>query len=110
MRIPVKLALLASAFLATAPAIAEDISGVPLIERTKLFGNPVKANGRISPDGKWISYTAPRDGVLNVYVAPVGNIDDAKPLTNERERPVRSYFWSPDSRQILFIQDKGGDE
>jgi dipeptidyl aminopeptidase/acylaminoacyl peptidase len=110
MRISVKLAFLASAFLATAPAIAEDISSVPLIERTKLFGNPVKANGRISPDGKWISYTAPRDGVLNVYVAPVGNIDDAKPLTNERERPVRSYFWSPDSRQILFIQDKGGDE
>src|SRR4051794_13304080 len=110
MRISVKLGLLASAFVATAPAIAEDISRVPLIERTKLFGNPVRANGRISPDGKWISYTAPRDGVLNVYVAPVDNIDDAKPLTNERERPVRSYFWSPDSRQILFIQDKGGDE
>jgi len=38
------------------------------------------------------------------------NIDNAKPLTNERERPVRSYFWAPDSKQILFIQDKGGDE
>jgi dipeptidyl aminopeptidase/acylaminoacyl peptidase len=110
MRLSVKLAFLASAFVAIPPAVAADTSGVPLIERTKLFGNPVKANGRISPDGKWISYTAPRDGVLNVYVAPVGNIDDAKPLTNERERPVRSYFWSPDSRQILFIQDKGGDE
>ena len=110
MRLSVKLAFLASAFVAIAPAVAADISNVPLIERTKLFGNPVKANGRISPDGKWISYTAPRDGVLNVYAAPVGNIDDAKPLTNERERPVRSYFWSPDSKQILFIQDKGGDE
>jgi dipeptidyl aminopeptidase/acylaminoacyl peptidase len=110
MRLSVKLAFLASACVAIAPAVAADVSSVPLIERTKLFGNPVKANGRISPDGKWISYTAPRDGVLNVYVAPVGNIDDAKPLTNERERPVRSYFWSPDSKQILFIQDKGGDE
>jgi dipeptidyl aminopeptidase/acylaminoacyl peptidase len=110
MRTSVKLALLASAFVVTAPAVAADMSSVPLIERTKLFGNPVKANGRISPDGRWISYTAPRDGVMNVYVASADNIDNAKPLTNERERPVRSYFWAPDSKQILFIQDKGGDE
>jgi dipeptidyl aminopeptidase/acylaminoacyl peptidase len=110
MRLPAKLALLASAFVVTTPVAAADMASVPLIERTKLFGNPVKANGRISPDGRWISYTAPRDGVLNVYVAPVDNIENAKPLTNERERPVRSYFWSPDSKQILFIQDKGGDE
>ena len=100
MRTSIKLALLASAFVATAPAVAADLSSVPLIERTKLFGNPVRANGRISPDGKWISYTAPRDGVMNVYVAPADNIDAAKPMTNERERPVRSYFWSPDSKQI----------
>ena len=31
-------------------------------------------------------------------------------MTNERERPIRQYFWSPDSRRVLFIQDKGGDE
>ena len=31
-------------------------------------------------------------------------------MTNERERPVRQYFWSPDSKRVLFIQDKGGDE
>lgn len=110
MHTSVKLALLASAFVLTAPAAAADISSVPLIQRTTLFGNPVRAIGRISPDGKWISYTAPRDGVMNVYVAPVGSPDDGKPLTNERERPIRAYFWSPDSKQILFIQDKGGDE
>jgi len=110
MRKIAKLAFLSAAMFSTAPLFAADLSGVPLIERTKLFGNPVKANGRISPDGKWLSFTAPRDGVLNVYVAPVGSIDAARPLTNERERPIRQYFWSPDSRQILFIQDKGGDE
>ncbi|MCH8615833.1 S9 family peptidase [Sphingomonas sp. SM33] len=109
MRTFTKLVLLASTMVA--PSVAAAQSGdVPLIERAKLFGNPTKAIGRISPDGKWISYTQPRDGVMNVYVAPVGDPDNAKPLTNERERPVRSYFWSPDSKQILFIQDKGGDE
>ena len=110
MRSSTRIAFLASAFLFTTPLLAAEPSDIPLIERAKLFGNPVKAYGRISPDGKWLSFTAPRDGVLNIWVAPVDNIDAAKPLTNERERPIRQYFWTPDSKQILFIQDKGGDE
>jgi dipeptidyl aminopeptidase/acylaminoacyl peptidase len=110
MRASITLALAAATVLSTQQALAADINNVPLIERTKLFGNPVKANGRISPDGKWLSWTAPRDGVLNIWVAPVDNPDAAKPLTNDRERPVRQYFWSPDSTQVLYIQDKGGDE
>jgi dipeptidyl aminopeptidase/acylaminoacyl peptidase len=110
MRNVLKAALAATAILTTQQSLAADTGGVPLIERAKLFGNPVKANGRISPDGKWLSWTAPRDGVLNLWVAPVDNPDAAKPMTNERERPIRQYFWSPDSRRVLFIQDKGGDE
>jgi dipeptidyl aminopeptidase/acylaminoacyl peptidase len=105
-----RLALAACTILAAQASVAADINSVPLIERAKLFGNPVKANGQISPDGKWLSWTAPRDGVLNIWVAPVSNPEAAKPLTSERERPVRQYFWAPDSTQILFIQDKGGDE
>lgn len=88
----------------------EPDNATPLIERTKLFGNPSKTGGRISPDGQWISFIAPRDGVLNVWVAPAENPGDAKPLTDEKKRPIRQTYWSPDSRQILFINDKGGDE
>src|SRR4051812_1878346 len=89
---------------------AESDNATPLIERTKLFGNPSKTGGRISPDGQWISFIAPRDGVLNVWVAPAANPGDAKPLTDEKKRPIRQTYWSPDSRQVLFINDKGGDE
>lgn len=83
---------------------------VSLIERAKIFGNPTKAAGQISPDGKWLSWIAPRDGVLNVWVAPVNAPAQAKPLTAEKMRPIRTTFWSPDSKTILFINDKGGDE
>lgn len=110
MRAFVKLVLAASTVLAAQPLLAADINSVPLIERAKLFGNPVKANGQISPDGKWLSWIAPREGVLNVWIAPIDNPDAAKPMTNDRERPVREYFWSPDSSEILYVQDKGGDE
>ncbi|HUH01114.1 MAG TPA: hypothetical protein VML75_03905, partial [Kofleriaceae bacterium] len=42
-----------------------------LIPRAVLFGNPDKAGPQISPDGKQLSWLAPVDGVLNVWVAPV---------------------------------------
>src|SRR5947208_17074147 len=110
MRDCAKWVIASCAMLAVQPAIAADLNSVPMIERAKLFGNPVKANGRISPDGKWLSWTAPRDGVLNIWVAPTSDPAAAKPLTDEKERPVRTYFWSPDSTQILFIQDQAGDD
>ena len=93
---------------AAAPVLAQN--DVPLIPRSKIFGNPTQVAGRLSPDGKWLSWIAPRDGVLNIYVAPAADPGAAKPLTAETKRPIRQYFWAPDSRRILFINDKGGDE
>lgn len=101
-----------AALVAIQPVVAATGSGagVPLIERAKLFGNPTRTGGKLSPDGKWISFIAPRDGVLNVWVAPADQPDQAKPLTAEKGRPIRQSFWAPDSRSILFVNDKGGDE
>ena len=48
--------------------------------------------------------------MLNVWVAPVNAIDQAKPVTEDKVRPIRSFFWSPDSTRILYVQDKGGNE
>lgn len=89
----------------TTPATA-----APLIPRAALFGNPTRAQGRISPDGKWLSWTAPHEGVMNVWVAPVSDPAAAKRMTSATDRPIPQYFWAPDSRSILYIQDKGGDE
>lgn len=86
------------------------MADVPLIPRTRLFGNPSRAQGRLSPDGAWISWLAPRDGVMNIWIAPRADIASAKPLTNERARPIPTYFWAPDSASILFVNDQGGDE
>ena len=106
-----KLKLIAAAAalpLAAVPVLAQ--ADAPLIPREKIFGNPSKTAGRLSPDGRWLSWIAPRDGVMNVWVAPAANPTAARALTNERQRPIRSYFWAPSSDQILYINDKGGDE
>ncbi|MCW5573645.1 MAG: S9 family peptidase [Steroidobacteraceae bacterium] len=82
----------------------------PLIPRAALFGNPTQTQARLSPDGKHLSYIAPRDGVLNVWVAPFGRLDEAKPITQDTKRGIRQHFWSYDNRHVLYLQDQGGDE
>ncbi|MEM7666855.1 MAG: S9 family peptidase [Pseudomonadota bacterium] len=83
---------------------------VPLIPREALFGNPTRSQGRISPDGKWLSWLAPKDGVMNIWLAPRDNPDAAKVITSADDRPIPQYFWSPDGKSIMYVQDKGGDE
>lgn len=86
------------------------IDAFPLIPRDHLFGNPTRAGGQISPDGQWLSWLAPREGVLNIWMAPSEDPEAARAMSNDTERPIREYFWAPDSRSLLYIQDKGGDE
>jgi dipeptidyl aminopeptidase/acylaminoacyl peptidase len=82
---------------------------VDLIPREVLFGNPERLAPAVSPDGRRIAYIAPVDGILNVWVGTLGG-DDAAPVSNDRERGVRSFAWCPDNRHIVYPQDSGGDE
>ena len=85
-------------------------SETELISRETLFGNPEKTQARLSPDGTQLSYLAPVEGVLNVWVGPVDDPEAAKAVTNDTGRGIRSYFWAYTGSDILYIQDKGGDE
>jgi dipeptidyl aminopeptidase/acylaminoacyl peptidase len=85
-------------------------AAAPLIPRQALFGNPTRALGQISPDGQWLSSTAPHNGVMNVWVAPASDPSKTRVITNSPDRPIRQYFWAPDASAILYVQDKGGDE
>lgn len=81
-----------------------------LIPRETIFGNPERASVRISPDGKMISYLAPVDNVLNVWVAPADKPNEARAVTSDTDRGVRQYFWAYTNDRILYLQDRGGDE
>ncbi|MBP6986364.1 MAG: S9 family peptidase [Alphaproteobacteria bacterium] len=82
----------------------------PLIPREILFGNPDRMFVRLSPNGQYISYIAPKDGVLNVWVAPRDNFLAATVVTDDRDRGIRSYFWAHNNSHILYIQDREGNE
>ncbi|MGQ9597597.1 MAG: hypothetical protein ACUVUS_09615 [Thermoproteota archaeon] len=65
---------------------------------------------RLSPDGTKISFLAPVNGVLNVWVGPTDEPVAAKPVTRDTFRGIRLYFWVYTNRHVIYLQDKDGDE
>ncbi|MBH5323294.1 S9 family peptidase [Aurantiacibacter sediminis] len=89
---------------------ADRVSSTKLISRDDLFGNPTRSGGKISPDGKWVSWMAPWERVMNVFMAPADDPDNPRRMTSAKDRPIPQYFWAPDSQSLLYIRDKEGDE
>ena len=85
-----------------------------LIPRVVLFGNPERISPHISPDGTRLAWIAPHDGVLNVWVAPLGSggVDwaAAQVVTDDTDRGIRMFGWAHDGRHLVYLQDTGGDE
>lgn len=105
------LIVLAMAFGASGSLAEESTENThKLISRAVLFGNPDRTNVQLSHDGQKISYLAAVDGVLNIWVAPVDDLDAAKPVTRDTHRGIRIYFWGYTHHHLIFLQDKGGDE
>ena len=80
------------------------------IPRKVIFGNPDKVNVKISPDGKYISYVAPLEGVLNVFVTFADDVKLAKPVTHDKGRGISAYTWTMLPNKMIYAQDTDGDE
>ncbi|HEY1208839.1 MAG TPA: alpha/beta fold hydrolase [Terracidiphilus sp.] len=83
----------------------------PLIDRGLIFGNPEIAAAQLSPNGQYIAFLKPWKDTRNVYVKAVSEpFSAARLLTTESKRPVAGYFWTRDSKYILYVKDHDGDE
>jgi hypothetical protein len=71
------------------------------------FRNPEKTGFAVSPDGKHLSWVAPYQSRLNVFVRPIGGGPETR-VTSETARDISGYFWK--GNRILFVKDFGGDE
>lgn len=72
------------------------------------FRNSPQAAFQLSPDGKHLSFMAPYQDRMNIFVRNLDK-EEATQLTHETERSIDGYFWV-DNTRILFMKDDGGDE
>jgi dipeptidyl aminopeptidase/acylaminoacyl peptidase len=89
---------------------SRQVSRPPLIPLTHFFDNPEIAGAQISPDGQWLTSLKPYRNKLNVHVRSLAGRLPERRLTSDTARPVTGYFWSADSKYVLYVQDKGGNE
>jgi dipeptidyl aminopeptidase/acylaminoacyl peptidase len=85
------------------------MADVLLIPLEVLLGNPERASVQISPDGRRLSYLAPLDGVLNVFVGDAGAGNEG-PVTHDTGRGIEGYAWAHDNRHLMYVRDKDGSE
>jgi dipeptidyl aminopeptidase/acylaminoacyl peptidase len=104
-------AFLATAVLALAGSAAALADQPPIIDRNQFFGEVTIDAAQISPDGEYISFLKPYRGTRNLWVKKAtAPFSTARPVSAEASRPIRIYFWSRDSKYLLYAQDAGGDE
>ena len=109
--VPVLLAIGMSSSMAFSQVTdSKNDDTTPLLDRELFFGNPQISGGQLSPDGKFISFMKPYQGIMNVWVKEFAEpFDKARPLTDSK-RPLYGYTWTEDGKYILFVKDSAGDE
>lgn len=80
-----------------------------LLPRTVLFAPDEFSSPTIGPDGRSLAFIAPNEGVENVWVAPIDDLTQAKPITREKTFGIKQYQWAT-NRYVLYLQDTLGDE
>ncbi len=108
MRAPLRsAACLAVLLLAPLAALAEP---APLVPRAVLFGDAEQEAPALSPDGRWLAWgRRGADGLVNVWVRALDR-DTSWQVTRDTVRGVHRGWWTPDSKRLLFLRDRDGDE
>ncbi len=102
-----KTLLLLSFVLITGTTMAQN---TPIIDREIFFGNPEISSGELSPDGKYIAFMKEHEGIMNLWLKTFDQPFDQAVLLTESSSPIMGFFWTYDSRYILYVNDEGGDE
>lgn len=109
----VALILLGGVYFIKQKQAAEEEAATPrptLIPRDVLLGTFDHVGVRISPDGRYLAYRAPYEGILNIWVEDLEKGTPPKPYTFDKGRGVRGFHWTYKEDTLLYAHDEGGDE
>ena len=101
----IAILILALGILLTINSYSQEVTKIPLKD---FFKNPEKTYYQISPDGEYLSYLAPYENRLNIYVQKIGS-DEIVRVTDITDRDLAGYYWA-NNDMLLFGKDKDGDE
>ncbi len=88
--------------------LTTSLSAQPKIPVRDFFRNPEQSSFQISPDGKFISYLAPYERRMNIWVTPRDKSEPRR-LTAETARDIPGYIFKS-NEHIVYVKDNGGDE
>ncbi len=80
----------------------------PKIELEKFYRNPEKIAYSISPNGLYISYLAPYQSRMNIFIQALTDTVPTQ-ITFETDRDIAGYMWANDIR-LIYIKDENGNE
>jgi dipeptidyl aminopeptidase/acylaminoacyl peptidase len=87
---------------------------IPYIPRAILFTPPSVMAIKISPDSHYLAYVkAEPSGVMNLYVGTRNQYNDSdalRQLTHFTTPEIYRFFWTDDSKNIVFLQDTNGSK
>lgn len=72
------------------------------VRLTGMEGNEI--NPRISPDGKWLAFSANQNGNMDIYVMPLGGGDIRQLTAHDASDEVDSWSW--DSKTLYFTSTR----
>jgi dipeptidyl aminopeptidase/acylaminoacyl peptidase len=82
-----------------------------LLPRRLIFADLDRSVVRVSRDGARIAFRAPVDGALGLWVAPINDIDNARPMIAASDHNLGPWIvWMHDDRHLVFFRDRDGDE
>ena len=86
-------------------------SAPALVPRRVYFVQPDYQGVAVSPDGRYVSYLAPVNGVRNLFVAPAADPGAGRPVTQVADRDIATWYrWAYTSRHLVYLQERDGDE
>jgi dipeptidyl aminopeptidase/acylaminoacyl peptidase len=109
---PARTVLLAHLAVAALGGATAQAALPPVLDRELFFGNPEIAAAQLSPDGQYVAFLKPWSDTRNIWVKKASEpFEAARRVTAETKRPIpQSFFWTRDSRLILYVKDNDGDE
>jgi dipeptidyl aminopeptidase/acylaminoacyl peptidase len=79
------------------------------ISINELFSIPGIYSIDLSPDGRTLLYSSNASGAAHLYISQTKHGSRPKQITNGND-PVKFGFLSPSGNQVLYLQDKDGNE